>query len=74
MATITLDRPDTLNSLTFEVYRELTDFLLALRHEDSVRALVLTGEGRGFCSGGSVNDIIGPLLAMKAPELWRLRA
>lgn len=69
VATITLDRPDTLNSLTFEVYRELTDFLLALRHEDSVRALVLTGEGRGFCSGGSVNDIIGPLLKMPAHEL-----
>lgn len=69
VATITLDRPDTLNSLTFDVYRELTDFLFALRHEPGVRALVLTGEGRGFCSGGSVNDIIGPLLQLKAPEL-----
>lgn len=69
IATLTLDRPDTLNSLTFAVYRELTDTLLAMRHEDAVRAVVLTGEGRGFCSGGSVNDIIGPLLAMSAPEL-----
>ena len=69
VATVTLDRPDTLNSLTFDVYRELTDFLLALRHEAAVRALVITGEGRGFCSGGSVHDIIGPLLAMPAHEL-----
>jgi enoyl-CoA hydratase/carnithine racemase len=69
VATLTLERPDTLNSLTFEVYRELCDVLAALRHESSVRAVVLTGEGRGFCSGGSVHEIIGPLLAMPAHEL-----
>ena len=69
VATITLDRPETLNSLTFAVYRELTDTLLALRHEKTVRAVVLTGEGRGFCSGGSVHEIIGPLLALPGPEL-----
>lgn len=69
VATITLDRPETLNSLTFAVYRELTSVMRALRDEKQVRAVVLTGEGRGFCSGGSVNDIIGPLLSMKAPEL-----
>ncbi len=69
VATITLDRPETLNSLTFAVYRELTDVMRALRDEPDVRSVVLTGEGRGFCSGGSVTDIIGPLLALKGPEL-----
>lgn len=69
VSTLTLDRPDTLNSLTFEVYRELCDVLLLLRHEPAVRAVVLTGEGRGFCSGGSVHEIIGPLLEMPAHEL-----
>lgn len=67
--TLTLDRPDTLNSLTFAVYRELTDTLRELQADDSVRAVVLTGAGRGFCSGGSVNDIIGPLLQMAPQEL-----
>src|SRR5262249_16345937 len=66
VGTITLDRPETLNSLTFEVYRELTDSLRALASEPSLRALVITGAGRGFCSGGSVHDIIGPLFAMDA--------
>lgn len=69
VATITLDRPETLNSLTFAVYRELTDVMRALRDEKDVRAVVITGEGRGFCSGGSVTEIIGPLLALKGPEL-----
>ncbi len=69
VAQITLDRPDTLNSLTFAVYRELTDLFRALRDEKDVRAVLLTGEGRGFCSGGSVTEIIGPLLSMTDPEL-----
>ena len=69
VATITLDRPETLNSLTFQVYRELTDVMRALRDDKEVRAVVLTGAGRGFCSGGSVTEIIGPLLQLKAPEL-----
>jgi enoyl-CoA hydratase/carnithine racemase len=69
VATLTLDRPEQLNALTFEVYRELTDTMRALRDEKEVRAVVLTGEGRGFCSGGSVHEIIGPLLELKAPEL-----
>jgi len=68
VGTITLDRPESLNSLTFEVYRELADALAALRAEPSLRALVLTGAGRGFCSGGSVHDIIGPLFAMSPAE------
>jgi enoyl-CoA hydratase/carnithine racemase len=65
VATITLDRPDTLNSLTFEVYAELRDTFRALESEP-VRAVVITGAGRGFCSGGSVHDIIGPLFEMDA--------
>ena len=63
VGTITLDRPDVLNALTFEIYGELRDFFAGLGEHDEVRAVVLTGEGRAFCSGGDVNDIIGPLLA-----------
>jgi enoyl-CoA hydratase/carnithine racemase len=58
---ITLNRPERLNALTFEVYRELTDTFAALRSEDDVRAVVITGAGRAFCSGGDVHDIIGEL-------------
>ena len=61
VATITLNRPDRLNALTFEVYRELTDTFTALRAETEVRAVVITGAGRAFCSGGDVHDIIGEL-------------
>ena len=61
MATITLNRPERLNALTFEIYRELTDTFLALRDEQDVRAVVITGAGRAFCSGGDVNDIIAQL-------------
>jgi enoyl-CoA hydratase/carnithine racemase len=63
VATITLDRPERLNALTFEVYDELREVFLALDREPGVRAIVLTGAGRAFCSGGDVEDIIGPLLA-----------
>ena len=62
IATIRLNRPDTLNSLTFEVYEELERAFTDLQHESAVRAVVLTGEGRGFCSGGSVTEIIEKLL------------
>lgn len=61
VATITLNRPDRLNALTFEVYRELTDTFAALRTETQVRTVVITGAGRAFCSGGDVHDIIGKL-------------
>ncbi len=61
VATITLNRPERLNALTFEIYRELTDTFLALRNEPEVRAVVITGAGRAFCSGGDVNDIIAQL-------------
>lgn len=63
VAFITFNRPDRLNSLTFEVYRELTDTFVALRSRESVRAVVITGRGRGFCSGGDVEDIIGELFS-----------
>jgi enoyl-CoA hydratase/carnithine racemase len=61
VATITLNRPERLNALTFEVYRELTDTFAALRSEKDVRVVVITGAGRAFCSGGDVRDIIGAL-------------
>lgn len=60
---ITLARPDVLNSLTFEVYRELRDLFFELEGDASTGAAVITGEGRGFCSGGDVNAIIGELFA-----------
>ncbi len=62
---ITLDRPERKNPLTLESYRELTDTFLALQHVIDVRAIVLTGSGENFCSGGDVHDIIGPLVGMK---------
>jgi enoyl-CoA hydratase/carnithine racemase len=61
VATIMLNRPERLNALTFEVYRELTDAFAALRTEPDVRVVVITGAGRAFCSGGDVHDIIGEL-------------
>ncbi|MGI8732026.1 MAG: enoyl-CoA hydratase family protein [Pyrinomonadaceae bacterium] len=61
VATITLNRPERLNALTFEVYRELTDTFAALRNQSDVRVIVITGTGRAFCSGGDVHDIIGEL-------------
>ena len=63
VATITLNRPQRLNALTFEVYRELTDKFAALRNETDVRVVVITGAGRAFCSGGDVHDIIGELFS-----------
>ena len=62
VATITLDRPERLNALTFEVYRELTDTFAQLGNEPGVRAVVITGTGRAFCTGGDVEEIIGRLL------------
>ncbi len=61
VATITLNRPERLNALTFEVYDELRRTFHALSDEGSVRVIVITGAGRGFCSGGDVEDIIGRL-------------
>ena len=69
VATVTFSRPDKLNALTFDVYADLRDLLAELPHRGDVRVLVLTGEGRGFCSGGDVEEIIGELQKMSAGEL-----
>lgn len=62
VATVTLNRPEKLNALTLETYAELRDWFGKLRKETSIRAVVMTGAGRGFCSGGDVNEIIGKLV------------
>jgi enoyl-CoA hydratase/carnithine racemase len=62
VAVLTLDRPDSLNSLTFAIYAQLERLFVDLETDAAVKALVLTGSGRGFCSGGNVEDIIGALL------------
>ena len=59
VATVMFDRPDRLNALTFDVYADLRDLLAELPHRDDVSVLVVTGRGRGFCSGGDVDEIIG---------------
>jgi len=71
VATITLDRPEKKNPLTFDSYAELRDLFRALGHASDVRAVVLTGAGGNFCSGGDVFEIIEPLTRMPAPELLR---
>jgi enoyl-CoA hydratase/carnithine racemase len=69
VATLTLDRPARLNALTFETYRELIETFRALQAEEPVRAVVLTGAGEAFCTGGDVQDIIGELLKRDADSL-----
>jgi enoyl-CoA hydratase/carnithine racemase len=69
VATVTLNRPERKNPLTFESYAELRDLFLQLKYADDVKAVVIEGAGGNFCSGGDVHEIIGPLLKLKAPEL-----
>jgi enoyl-CoA hydratase/carnithine racemase len=69
VATLTFNRPDKLNALTFDVYADLRDLLAELPHRGDARVLVITGTGRGFCSGGDVEEIIGELQRMEAAEL-----
>ena len=69
VATLTFTRPERLNALTFEVYADLRDLLAELARRADTRVLVLRGEGRAFCSGGDVDEIIGALLAMRPDEL-----
>jgi enoyl-CoA hydratase/carnithine racemase len=69
VATLTLDRPDRLNALTFDVYEELGKTFRLLDTEPGVRAIVITGAGRAFCSGGDVEDIIGKLFERDAQGL-----
>jgi len=71
VATLTLNRPEKKNPLTLESYAELRDLFLGLQHASDVRAVVLTGAGGNFCSGGDVFEIIEPLTRMAAPELLR---
>ena len=69
IGTVTLDRPGKLNALTFEAYADLRDLLAELQHRGDTRVLVIRGNGRAFCSGGDVNEIIGATLAMSPDEL-----
>jgi enoyl-CoA hydratase/carnithine racemase len=69
VGTVILDRPDKLNALTFEAYADLRDLLAELPHRGDTRVLVVRGSGRGFCSGGDVNEIIGATLSMAPNEL-----
>jgi enoyl-CoA hydratase/carnithine racemase len=69
VARITLSRPERKNPLTFDSYAELRELFGALRYADDVHAVVLSGAGGNFCSGGDVHEIIGPLVKLKAPEL-----
>ncbi len=69
VGTITLNRPERKNPLTFASYAELRDLFHALRHATDVHVVVVQGAGGNFCSGGDVHEIIGPLLQLTAPEL-----
>ncbi|MCC6608452.1 MAG: enoyl-CoA hydratase family protein [Burkholderiales bacterium] len=69
VATVTMSRPERKNPLTFESYAELRDTFHKLQYAEDVRAVVFTGEGGNFCSGGDVHDIIGPLVKMDMREL-----
>lgn len=71
VATVTLNRPDKKNPLTFESYAELRDTFRQLVYVDDVKVVILRGEGGNFCSGGDVHEIIGPLTKMDMPELLR---
>ena len=71
VATITLNRPERKNPLTFDSYAELRDTFQKLQYADDVRAVVFAGEGGNFCSGGDVHEIIGPLVKMDMPDLMR---
>ena len=69
VATITLDRPERKNPLTFDSYAELRDLFRSLQYADDVKTIVFAGAGENFCSGGDVHEIIGPLTRMSMPEL-----
>ena len=69
VATITLNRPERKNPLTFDSYAELRDMFRSLEQSTDVKAVVLTGAGGNFCSGGDVHEIIGPLTQMTMPEM-----
>ena len=74
VATLTLDRPERKNPLTFESYAEMAAILRAAAHDDAVRAFIVTGAGGNFCSGGDVHEIIGPLLDRDTKGLMQFTA
>jgi enoyl-CoA hydratase/carnithine racemase len=65
VATVTINRPERKNPLTFESYRELSDTFHKLPHVEEIKSIVITGAGENFCSGGDVHEIIGPLVKMR---------
>src|SRR5205807_8951110 len=69
VGTITLARPERLGALTFDTYADMRDLLAEVPHRDDVRVLVIIGTGRGFCSGGDVDEIIGALQTMDPADL-----
>ncbi|MDQ3646269.1 MAG: enoyl-CoA hydratase family protein [Actinomycetota bacterium] len=69
IASIVFDRPERLNALTFDIYADLRDLITELPHRDDVRVVVITGKGRGFCSGGDVHEIIGELIGQDPRRL-----
>jgi len=69
VATLTLNRPERMNALLFETYEALRDYFTGLRKPSAIGAVVLTGAGRGFCSGGDVRDVIGRLVGMKPKQV-----
>jgi enoyl-CoA hydratase/carnithine racemase len=71
VATVTLNRPERKNPLTFESYAELRDLFRDLVYVDAVKSVVIDGAGGNFCSGGDVHEIIGPLVGMEMPDLLR---
>lgn len=71
VAVVTLNRPEKKNPLTFESYAELRDTFRSLTDNKAVKAVVITGAGENFCSGGDVHEIIGPLTQMEMPELLK---
>src|SRR5713226_3947604 len=69
VATITLNRPERKNPLTFDSYAELRDLFRAMSHAEDIKSIVITGAGENFCSGGDVHEIIGPLTKLDMPGL-----
>ena len=69
VGTITMNRPERKNPLTFDSYAELRDLFGQLKYAQDVKVVVVTGAGGNFCSGGDVHEIIGPLINLEAPEL-----